>query len=98
MIGLQFTPRQLGEARASGLWLDKTLLDFLDEVTPSRLDKVALTDSNSGPGPVAKLTYGQLLNLPRRIGLGLPALFAEMHRLLRPGRRLIIIDGCSRRN
>lgn len=26
-----------------------------------------------------------------------PALFAEMYRLLRPGRRLVIIDGCSRR-
>lgn len=97
MIGLQFTPRQLEAARASGLWLDKTLLDFLDEVTPGRLDKVALTDSNSGPGPVAKLTYGQLLNLPRRIGVGLPALFAERYRLLRPGRRLVMIDGCPLR-
>lgn len=27
-----------------------------------------------------------------------PALFAEMYRLLRPGRRLVIIDGCSRRD
>jgi cyclohexanecarboxylate-CoA ligase len=54
MIGLQSTPRQLEEARASRLWLDKTLLDFLDEVTPSRLDKVALTDSNSEPGQTAQ--------------------------------------------
>ncbi|MDO8768977.1 MAG: cyclohexanecarboxylate-CoA ligase [Burkholderiaceae bacterium] len=77
MIGLQFTPRQLEEARASGLWLDKTLLDFLDEVTPSRLDKVALTDSNSETGQAAKLTYGQLLNLSKRIGLGLAALGVE---------------------
>jgi SAM-dependent methyltransferase len=27
-----------------------------------------------------------------------PALFAEMYRLLRPGRRLVIIDGCSQRD
>jgi len=54
MIGLQSTPRQLEAARASGLWLDKTLLDFLDEVTPGRLDKVALTDSNSEPGQTAQ--------------------------------------------
>ncbi len=54
MIGLQSTPRQLEAARACGLWLDKTLLDFLDEVTPGRLDKVALTDSNSEPGQTAQ--------------------------------------------
>ena len=54
MIGLQSTPRQLEEARASRLWLDKTLLDFLDEVTSGRLDKGALTDSNSKPGQTAQ--------------------------------------------
>lgn len=77
MIGLQFTPRQLDEAKASGLWLDKTLLDFLDEVAPSRLDQLAVVDANSETGQANRLTYQALLNLSKRIGLGLAALGVE---------------------
>lgn len=77
MIGLQFTPRQLDEAKASGLWLDKTLLDFLDEVAPSRQDKLAVVDANSETGQATRLTYQTLVNLSKRIGLGLAALGVE---------------------
>jgi cyclohexanecarboxylate-CoA ligase len=74
MIGTQFSAAQIERSRASGQWRDKTLLDFLDEVTPSRLDKVAVTDLNCVSGQPTTLSYRQLLRLSKRIALGLVAL------------------------
>lgn len=74
MIESQLSPQMVQQARASGHWHNKTLLDFLDEVTPSRLDKVAVTDLNSMTGQANTLSYRQLLRLSKRIALGLAAL------------------------
>lgn len=51
MIGLQFTPRQLGEARASGLWLDKTFQDMLNGwtmPTPTPASQMAALAKQAG--------------------------------------------------
>ena len=74
MIESQLSPELVKRAKASGHWHDKTLLDYLDEVTPGRLDRVAVTDLNSETGQVTTLSYRQLLRLSRRIALGLVAL------------------------
>jgi cyclohexanecarboxylate-CoA ligase len=74
MIESQLSPQLVHQARAGGHWHNKTLLDFLDEVAPSRLDKVAVTDLNSMTGQANTLSYRQLLRLSKRIALGLAAL------------------------
>ncbi|ABE47115.1 cyclohexanecarboxylate-CoA ligase [Polaromonas sp. JS666] len=74
MIESQLSPQLVQQARAGGHWHNKTLLDFLDEVAPSRLDKVAVTDLNSMTGQANTLSYRQLLRLSKRIALGLAAL------------------------
>jgi cyclohexanecarboxylate-CoA ligase len=74
MIESQLSPELFKRAKASGHWRDKTLLDYLDEVTPGRMDRVAVTDLNSETGQVTTLSYRQLLRLSRRIALGLVAL------------------------
>lgn len=74
MIASQLSPKLVQQARAGGHWHNKTLLDFLDEVAPSRLDKVAVTDINSMTGQASTLSYRQLLRLSKRIALGLAAL------------------------
>lgn len=74
MIESQLSPELVRRAKASGHWHDKTLLDYLDEVTPGRLDRVAVTDLNSETGQVTTLSYRQLLRLSRRIALGLVSL------------------------
>ncbi|MCK9216185.1 MAG: AMP-binding protein, partial [Rhodoferax sp.] len=74
MIESQLSPQLVQKIRASGHWHNKTLLDFLDEVTPGRLDKVAVTDLNSMTGQANTLSYRQLLRLSKRIALGLAAL------------------------
>ena len=74
MIESQLSPELVKRAKASGHWHDKTLLDFLDEVTPGRLDRVAVTDLNSETGQVTTLSYRQLMRLSRRIALGLISL------------------------
>lgn len=77
MIASQLSPQLVQQARAGGHWHNKTLLDFLDEVAPSRLDKVAVTDLNSMTGQANTLSYRQLLRLSKRIALGLAALGVE---------------------
>ena len=77
MIESQLSPKLVQQAKAGGYWHNKTLLDFLDEVAPSRLDKVAVTDLNSMTGQATTLSYRQLLRLSRRIALGLAALGVE---------------------
>lgn len=77
MIESQLSPKLVQQAKAGGYWHSKTLLDFLDEVAPSRLDKVAVTDLNSMTGQATTLSYRQLLRLSRRIALGLAALGVE---------------------
>ncbi|MDT0499292.1 cyclohexanecarboxylate-CoA ligase [Algiphilus sp. W345] len=77
MIEPQLSPQLVQQARASGHWHNKTLLDFLDEVAPGRLDKVAVTDLNSMTGQATTLSYRQLLRLSKRIALGLAALGVE---------------------
>jgi cyclohexanecarboxylate-CoA ligase len=77
MIESQLSPQLVQQARAGGHWHNKTLLDFLDEVAPSRLDKVAVTDLNSMTGQASTLSYRQLLRLSKRIALGLAALGVE---------------------
>ena len=77
MIESQLSPKLVQQAKAGGYWHNKTLLDFLDDVAPSRLDKVAVTDLNSMTGQAATLSYRQLLRLSRRIALGLAALGVE---------------------
>ena len=74
MIESQLGPELVRRAKASGHWHDKTLLDYLDEVTPGRLDRVAVTDLNSETGQVTTLSYRQLMRLSRRIALGLVSL------------------------
>ena len=74
MIESQLSPELVRRAKASGHWPDKTLLDYLDEVAPGRLDRVAVTDLNSETGQVTTLSYRQLLRLSRRIALGLVSL------------------------
>jgi len=74
MIESQLSPELFKRAKASGHWHDKTLLDYLDEVTPGRLDRVAVTDLNSETGQVTTLSYRQLMRLSRRIALGLVSL------------------------
>jgi cyclohexanecarboxylate-CoA ligase len=74
MIESQLSPELFKRAKSSGHWHDKTLLDYLDEVTPGRLDRVAVTDLNSETGQITTLSYRQLLRLSRRIALGLVAL------------------------
>jgi cyclohexanecarboxylate-CoA ligase len=74
MIESQLSPQLAQKFRTSGHWHNKTLLDFLDEVAPSRLDKVAVTDLNSMTGQATTLSYRQLLRLSKRIALGLAAL------------------------
>jgi len=74
MIESQLSPKLVQQAKAGGYWHNKTLLDFLDEVAPSRLDKVAVTDLNSMTGQATTLSYRQMLRLSRRIALGLAAL------------------------
>ena len=63
--------------QASGHWHNKTLLDYLDEVAPSRLDKVAVTDINSMTGRKNSVSYRQLLQTSKRIALGLISLGVE---------------------
>ena len=77
MIESQLSPKLVQQATAGGYWHNKTLLDFLDEVAPSRLDKVAVTDLNSMTGQATTLSYRQLLRLSKRIALGLAALGVE---------------------
>lgn len=77
MIESQLSSRLAQQAKTGGHWHDKTLLDFLDEVAPGRLDKVAVTDLNSMTGQATTLSYRQLLRLSRRIALGLAALGVE---------------------
>jgi cyclohexanecarboxylate-CoA ligase len=74
MFESQLSPALIQRHKASGHWHEKTLLDYLDEVAPTRLDKVAVTDFNSMTGRATTLSYRQLLHASRRIALGLVAL------------------------
>jgi cyclohexanecarboxylate-CoA ligase len=74
MFESQLSPALIQRHKASGHWHEKTLLDYLDEVTPTRLDKVAVTDFNSMTGRATTMSYRQLLRASRRIALGLVAL------------------------
>jgi cyclohexanecarboxylate-CoA ligase len=74
MFESQLSPALIQRHKASGHWHEKTLLDYLDEVTPTRLDKVAVTDFNSMTGRATTLSYRQLLRASKRIALGLVAL------------------------
>lgn len=77
MIESQLSPQLVQRARAGGHRHNKTLLDYLDEVAPGRLDKVAVTDLNSMTGQASTLSCRQLLGLSKRIALGLVALGVE---------------------
>jgi len=82
MIESQLSLELVKRAKASGHWHDKTLLDYLDEVTPERLDRVAVTDLNSETGQVTTLSYRQLMRLSRRIALGLVSLGVQRGEVL----------------
>ena len=77
MFESQLSPQLQARYQASGHWYNKTLLDYLDEVAPSRLDKVAVTDINSMMGRKSTVSYRQLLQTSRRIALGLISLGVE---------------------
>ena len=63
--------------RTAGLWPDRLLIDYLDDVVGDHPDHVAVTDLNSMTGVSTTLSYRQLDRLSRRIGLGLTALGIE---------------------
>ncbi|MBC7214629.1 MAG: cyclohexanecarboxylate-CoA ligase [Burkholderiaceae bacterium] len=77
MFTSQLSPQLQARYQASGHWHNKTLLDYLDEVAPSRLDKVAVTDINSMTGRKNSVSYRQLLQTSKRIALGLISLGVE---------------------
>jgi len=77
MFESQLPPHLQARYQASGHWHNKTLLDFLDEVAPSRLDKIAVTDINSMTGRKNSISYRQLLQTSKRIALGLISLGVE---------------------
>ena len=77
MFTSQLSPQLQARYQASGHWYNKTLLDFLDEVAPSRLDKVAVTDINSMTGRKNSVSYRQLRQTSKRIALGLISLGVE---------------------
>ena len=77
MFTSQLSPQLQARYQASGHWHNKTLLDYLDEVAPSRLDKVAVTDINSMTGRKNSISYRQLLQTSKRIALGLISLGLE---------------------
>ncbi|SMP76629.1 AMP-binding protein [Noviherbaspirillum suwonense] len=73
MIESQLSPKLVQQAQAGGYWHNKTQLDFLDEVAPSRLDKVAVTDLNSMTGQATTVSY-QLPNWWQFVALHLACL------------------------
>jgi len=57
----------------TGLWGERTVLDYLDDALVGRPDQVYLTDRNAMTGRSTTLSYRQIDRVSRRIAVGLAA-------------------------
>jgi cyclohexanecarboxylate-CoA ligase len=60
--------------RATGLWPDRLITDYLDQAVAQRPDAVAIVDQNSMSGRASVLSYRQLARRADRIAAGLAQL------------------------
>ncbi|MGK2943052.1 MAG: AMP-binding protein [Immundisolibacter sp.] len=67
-------PPRIADMTAAGLWQNRLLVDFLDDVAQRSPDRLAVTDHNSVSGRSTSLSYLQLQHRVDRIALGLVAL------------------------
>ncbi len=65
------TPEQVDEYTSAGLWVNRTITDFLDDVAERTPDKVAFVD------PRRQITYGELKQQVDHCALGLLELGVE---------------------
>ncbi|MDP6832225.1 MAG: AMP-binding protein [Alphaproteobacteria bacterium] len=70
-LGLNLPQDRIDAFVKSGAWIDRTLLDYLDEVLARNPDLPAITDYNGETGESTALSYGELDRLTRRLGLAL---------------------------
>lgn len=56
---------------ASGLWLDRLIIDYLDEIATSDGDRLAIVEHNSETQAVTRLTYDELAKRSKLIALNL---------------------------
>ena len=69
--GLALTQQRIEAMTSRGWWLNKTILDFLDETLRDRPDQTYLTDHNSVTGRSTTLSYRHLDRVTRKIAAGL---------------------------
>jgi cyclohexanecarboxylate-CoA ligase len=69
--GLMLTAERIEAMTAQGHWLDRTIVDYLDDALRTHPDKLYVTDHNSTTGRSTSLSYRQIDRISRRIGAGL---------------------------
>ena len=70
-LGLVLPQDRINSLVKSGVWIDRTILDFLDDVLERNPDLPAITDYNGETGQSTTLSYGEMDRLSRRLGLAL---------------------------
>ncbi|MDE0942646.1 MAG: AMP-binding protein [Alphaproteobacteria bacterium] len=70
-LGLVLPQDRINSLVKSGVWIDRTILDFLDDVLARNPDLPAITDYNGETGQSTTLSYGEMDRLSRRLGLAL---------------------------
>ncbi len=76
-VSTRLTPARIAATKASGLWRDRTLLDYLDAAVAAQPDKIAVTALNVATGQQRSCTYRQLDRLSKRVAAGLMAMGVE---------------------
>jgi len=70
-LGVMLPEARRREARAAGLWPDRSILDYFDDAVGRQPDRIALTDHNSMTGRSTSLTWRQLDRTSRRVAVAL---------------------------
>ena len=73
-IKSQLTQARSAELSESGLWLNRLIIDYLDEVATASAEKLAIVEHNSETETISRLSYGELASRSKVIALNLLAL------------------------
>jgi cyclohexanecarboxylate-CoA ligase len=73
-VSTRLTPARIAAIKASGLWRDQTLLDYLHDAVAANPDKIAVTAVEVASGRQRTCTYRQLDRLSNRVAAGLMAM------------------------
>ena len=70
-LGLILPQDRIDANVKSGVWINRTIFDYLDEALARGADRPAITSYNGETGESTSLSYGDIDRLSRRLGLAL---------------------------